>query len=129
MDTIGNLIITIKNGYARGKREVVAPHSRMSERICDILVQKGFLKEVKIIKDERGFKALSISLKYSEKIPALSNIRRVSKLGRRVYRGFADIPKIRFGYGVTILSTPKGVFPADEARKNHLGGEIICQAW
>lgn len=108
---------------------MIAPHSKMSERICDILVQKKFLKEVKIVKDERGFKQLLIGLKYNEKIPAISNIKRVSKLGRRVYRGFTDIPKIRFGYGVTILSTPKGVFPADEAKKNHLGGEVICQAW
>lgn len=140
-DPIGDFLIRIKNGYLAGKRQVLAPYSRIKEQLGQILVKEGYLKKLKV-KSEKlparnathsvaggKFKTLELSLKYEERKPVLTDVRRISKPGLRIYSQASRIPRVKEGFGMTIISTSKGLMTDKEAKKKNLGGEVICQIW
>jgi len=138
-DPIGDMLIRIKNGYRARKQIVEVPYSKIKEQIAKILVKEGYLKNVKCQSPLRGSpsdrsnvksgKILRIELKYEGKKPAIEEVKRISKPGVRIYAKAGKIPKVRFGFGITILSTSKGIMTDKQAKKENLGGEVICQVW
>jgi len=127
-DPITDMLNQIRNAQAVGKTEILIPSSKIKNEILGILTKEGFVGEVK--KAVKGkIKSLKIVLKYENEIPAIAGLKRVSKPGQRIYEGFSEIRKVRGGYGISIVSTPKGLMTNKEARKQKLGGEIICQIW
>lgn len=127
-DPISDLIIQIKNAVLARKESIGVPHSKMKEAIAGILKKEGYISEV-TTDEATGFKKLVITLKYIGKNPAVTDVRRLSKPGRRLYVPANDIPKSLGGYGITILSTNRGVVTDSEARKLNVGGELLCQIW
>lgn len=122
-DTIADMLIRIKNGYLARKDMVIVPLSKTNEKLSRILVAEGFLKEAKVKKD------LELFLKYAGKSPAIVDVRRISKPGLRVYAPSQKIPRVKLGYGITIVSTSSGLMTGKQAKKKNLGGEVICQVW
>lgn len=127
-DQITDMLNQIKNAQAVGKTEVLVPLSKIKNEIAMILSKENFIGEIKKTTREK-IKALKISLKYDNGMPAISGFKRVSKPGQRIYEGFSEIKKVRGGYGISIVSTSKGLMTNSEARKQKLGGEIICKVW
>lgn len=128
MDPIANMLSAINNAQAVRKQTVSIPYSRVKNSIAKVLEQNGLVGDVKVEENEKGFKVISIDLKYgSNGQPAIFSIRRISKPGRRVYAKASDIPKPKGGLGLVIISTPKGVVTGDQALKTHSGGEVICE--
>lgn len=127
-DSVGDLITRIKNAYLARQRTLSVPYFKLGEKIGEILVKNGYLESVSI-EEKSGKKTLLITLKYDNKIPALTDIKRVSRPGLRIYVKKNNIPRVLGGLGITILSTPKGVMTGEEAKKQKLGGEILCKAW
>ncbi|MCX6718648.1 MAG: 30S ribosomal protein S8 [Candidatus Staskawiczbacteria bacterium] len=127
-DPITDMLNQIKNAEAVGKTEVLLPLSKLKNEIANILAKEGFVGEVK--KAAKGkIKGLKIVLKYEDGVPAISGFKRVSKPGQRIYQGVHDIKKIHGGYGMSIISTSKGLMTNKEARYKKMGGEVICQVW
>jgi len=126
-DPIGDMLIRIKNGYLARKVVVEVPYSIMKEEIAKLLVKKGYLKKFKI--ENLKFKILKLELKYEGKRPGIEGVKRISKPGVRTYAKAGEIPKVKYGFGITIVSTPKGIMTGREAKKKNLGGEVICQVW
>ncbi len=127
-DPITDMLNQIKNAEAVGKTEILIPLSKIKNEIADILFKAGFVGEVKkSVKD--GIKALKISLKYDNGVPAVAGFKRVSKPGQRIYEGFSEIKKVHGGYGISIISTSKGLMTNKDARYQKIGGEVICQIW
>jgi small subunit ribosomal protein S8 len=126
-DPIGDMLIRIKNGYLARKDVVEVPYSKMKEEIAKILVKEGYLKKFKI--ENLKFKILKLELKYEGKKPVIEGIKRISKPGVRIYAKAKEIPRVKYGFGITIVSTPKGIMTDRQARKENLGGEVICQIW
>ena len=127
-DPIGDMIARIKNAQARNHKKVELPSSNFKTKISEILKIEGFIKDYKI--DPNNNKpVLSIDLKYHSGNPVISTIERVSKPGRRIFSSADSLPKINGGLGIAILSTPKGVMTDIDARKNKVGGEIICKVF
>ncbi len=127
-DPITDMLNQIKNAQAVGKTEVLIPLSKLKNEIAVILSKEGFIGEIK--KAVKGkMKALKISLKYDNEVPAIAGFKRVSKPGQRIYEGFSEIKRVRGGYGISIVSTSKGLMTNKDARYQKVGGEIICQVW
>jgi len=127
-DPITDMLNQIKNAEAVGKTEVLIPHSNLKNEIANLLSKEGFVGEVK--KATKGkMKGLKITLKYENEVPAIEGFKRVSKPGQRIYQGFAEIKKVHGGYGMSIISTSKGLMTNKEARFKKMGGEVICQVW
>ena len=128
-DPIGDMFSRIRNGQLRSLSSVIIPSSNFRKNILEILKNEGYIKDFFIEKSENNKVSLKISLKYFEGQPVIKEIKRISKPGRRVYSRAASIPKVMNGLGLSILSTPKGVMSDAEARKNNIGGEIICRVF
>ena len=127
-DPITDMLNQIKNAEAVGRTDVLIPLSKIKNEISDILFKEGYVGEVK--KTTKGkMKFLKISLKYDNGVPAIAGFKRVSKPGQRIYNGVSEIRKVHGGYGLSIISTSKGLMTNKDARKQKLGGEIICQVW
>lgn len=128
-DTISDMLTRIRNALMARKPEVVLPYSKFKFNLAKVLQAEGWLKSVEE-KEADGFKILSLQLKYDETgSPVISGIKRVSKPGQRIYSGRTQIPKVLGGVGTTIISTSKGLMTDKEARKQKVGGEIVCQIW
>ena len=127
-DPIADIIIRIKNSHMARHENLEVPYSKMKKAIVDILLKEGYVSGVEI-KESKPFNYLVISLKYIGKLPAINDVKRLSKPGRRLYSPVNKIPKTLGGYGITIISTSKGVMTDKEARKANLGGELLCQIW
>jgi small subunit ribosomal protein S8 len=128
-DPITDMLNQIRNAQAVGKTEVLFPLSKIKNEIATILSKEGFVGEVKK-SVKAGQKALKIVLKYdNDGIPAISGSKRVSKPGQRIYERVIEMKNIHGGYGISVVSTSKGIMTNKEARKQKLGGEIICQVW
>lgn len=127
-DPIADMIIRIKNAYLARKVEVVIPHSKIKEAIGRILVDSSYVSEMKI-EDIKPQKNIVLTLNYINKKPAVTDVKRISKPGRRMYAPADQLPRALGGYGVTIISTSKGVMTDKEARKKNVGGEVLCQIW
>ena len=128
-DPIGDMFSRIRNGQMRSLNYIVIPSSNFRKNILEILKNEGYIKDFFIEKKENNKTSLKISLKYYEGDPVIKEIKRISKPGRRVYSRATSIPKVMNGLGIAILSTPKGVMSDIEARKNNVGGEIICKVF
>ena len=127
-DPITDMLNQIKNAQAVGKTEVLIPLSKIKNEIALILSKENFVGEIK--KATRGkIKSLKISLKYDNEVPAIAGFKRVSKPGQRIYEGVSEIKRVHGGYGISIISTSKGLMTNKDARYKKLGGEIICQVW
>jgi|TARA_B110000914_G_C15178674_1_gene316306 small subunit ribosomal protein S8 len=129
MDPIGDMFTRLRNGQMRLLETINVPSSTFRQKILDILKSEGFIKNYYIEKLENNKINLKVNLKYYEGHPVIKEITRISKPGRRVYSRATSIPKVMNGLGVAILSTPKGVMTDNDARKNNLGGEIICKVF
>ena len=128
-DPIGDMFARIRNGQMRNLNSVIIPSSNFRKNILEILKSEGYIKDFFIEKNENNKSTLKISLKYYEGDPVIKEIKRISKPGRRVYSRANSIPKVMNGLGLAILSTPKGVMSDTEARKQKIGGEIICRVF
>ena len=125
-DPIGDMIARVKNAQARNHKKVELPSSNFKSKIADILKNEGFIKDFKINSDKNK-NILSLELKYHSGNPVISAFERVSKPGRRIFSSADALPKINNGLGIAIISTPKGVMTDIDARKQRIGGEIICK--
>ncbi|GAA6198470.1 MULTISPECIES: 30S ribosomal protein S8 [Pseudophaeobacter] len=125
-DPIGDMLTRIRNSQMRGKSTVSSPASKLRAWVLDVLADEGYIRGYEKSTDERGHPALEISLKYYDGDPVIREVKRVSKPGRRVYMGVNDIPSVRQGLGVSIVSTPKGVMSDANARAANVGGEVLC---
>ena len=130
-DPIADFLVRIKNGYLADKKMVIAPYSKVKENLGKILVRQGFIKtiETEFSVKNKKFKNLKVGLKYKDKKPVLTEVKRVSKPGARVYVKKEKIPRILGGFGTVIISTPQGLMTGQEAKKKELGGEVICKMW
>ena len=128
-DTIGDFITVIRNAGQAGKTTCTYPHSNLRAGLASILKERGFVSECSEGKTEEGHKHIEIHLKYVNGESAIRGISRISTPGRRSYCGYRDIPHVLGGLGISILSTPKGIIDDKTARKNKLGGELLCSVW
>ena len=127
-DPIGDMIARVKNAQARNHKKVELPSSNFKAKIANILKNEGFIKDFKVESEEKK-SVLSLELKYHSGNPVISNFERVSKPGRRIFSSAESLPKINNGLGIAIISTPKGVMSDMDARKQKLGGEVICKVF
>lgn len=125
-DPLGDMLTRIRNAQMRGKSVVSTPASTLRARVLDVLQSEGYIRGYTELETE-GKKSLEIELKYYDGSPVISEIRRVSKPGRRVYSAVKDLPLVQNGLGISILSTPKGVMSDNTARAENVGGEILCR--
>jgi len=125
-DPVGDMLTRIRNAQMRGKSTVRTPASKMRVRVLDVLASEGYIRGYETATGPKGHPELEISLKYFEGAPVIHEMKRVSKPGRRVYMGVRDIPQVRQGLGVSIVSTPKGVMSDAAARAANVGGEVLC---
>ena len=128
-DPIGDMIARVKNAQVRNHKKVELPSSNFKSKIADILKNEGFIKDFKVSIQKIIKLYLSLELKYHSGNPVISNFERVSKPGRRIFSSADSLPKINNGLGIAILSTPKGVMTDIDARKQRVGGEIICKVF
>ena len=129
MDPIGDMFTRIRNGQLRKLPNVEMPSSKFRLKILEVLKSEGFITSYHIEKKENNKVSLIVDLKYYEGTPVIREIKRVSKPGRRVYSSATSIPRIQNGLGLAIISTNKGIMSDIDARKNNIGGEIICRVF
>ena len=127
-DPIGDMIARIKNAQLRNHKKIQLPSSKFKVKITEVLKSEGYIIDYKVSK-ESNKPYLEISLKYHSGNPVISSIKRVSKPGRRIFSSAESLPKINNGLGIAIVSTPKGVMTDIDARKQKIGGEIICKVF
>lgn len=127
-DPIADMIIRIKNALMVGHSQVVLPHSKLKEAIAKILVEQRYLEAVEV-KPSKPQAELVLTLRYVGRQPVISGVKRLSKPGRRLYTTADKIPVSLGGYGVTLVSTSKGVLTNAQARQLNVGGEVLCQIW
>ena len=128
-DPIGDMFSRIRNAQMRSLNSIDIPSSNFRKNILKILKNEGYIKDYYIEKSENNKIKLKINLKYYEGDPVIKEIKRISKPGRRVYSSANSIPRVMNGLGFAILSTPKGVMTDAQAKKNNVGGEIICKVF
>ena len=129
VDPIGDMITRIRNAQMRALNTVSIPNSKFRARILDVLKQEGYISSYKIISDSKSKASLLVDLKYSNGLPVIKEIKRVSKPGRRIYAKADSISKIQNGLGLAIVSTSKGIMSDNDARNKNIGGEIICSVF
>ena len=127
-DPIGDMLARIKNSLMRNHKKVELPSSNFKIKIAEVLKNEGYIKNYQVSSEEKKFN-LEIELKYNYGSPVISAIQRVSKPGRRIFSSAESLPKINNGLGIAIVSTPKGVMTDIDARKQKIGGEIICKVF
>ena len=128
-DPIGDMFSRIRNGQLRSLSSIIIPSSNFRKNILEILKNEGYIRDFFIEKSENNKISLKISLKYFDGQPVIKEIKRISRPGRRIFSSAESLPKINNGLGIAIVSTPKGVMSDAEARKNNIGGEIICRVF
>ena len=128
-DTISDMLTTIRNGLLLSKEFVKTPSSKIKLNLLKILQEEGFIKSFKENEIKKGIKEIKIDLSYTNGKPAIKIISRISKPGRRVYSKLKDLPSYFKGYGVTIVTTSKGIMTDKKARLENLSGEILCQVF
>ncbi|HOM78380.1 30S ribosomal protein S8 [Patescibacteria group bacterium] len=130
VDTIANMLSIIKNASKVGKPSVEVPYSKQKAEIAKVLESKGFISKVKVFNDkEVSYKGLHLDLAYTEGLPVVTDIKKVSRPGRRVYKNHSELGFSKGGYGVLVVSTSRGIMSGEDARKKKLGGEVICEVW
>ena len=130
VDPIGDMIARIRNAQLRVLNTVTIPSSKFRTRVLDVLKQEGYIANYKILSDNKNKKeSLLVDLKYSNGLPVIKEIKRVSKPGRRIYAKADSIVKIQNGLGLAIVSTSMGIMSDNDARTKNIGGEIICRVF
>lgn len=127
-DPVSDMLTRIKNAYMARKATVSMPTSKVKEAIAAVLIANNYVADVKK-EDDPVQPVLVLTLSYNGKSPALTDLKRISKPGRRLYTTVENIPRTLGGYGVTIISTSQGVMSDKDAKKKNIGGEILCQIW
>jgi small subunit ribosomal protein S8 len=125
-DPLGDMLARIRNASMRGKSTVRTPASKIRRWVLDVLKDEGYIRGYEEVTTDAGHKEIEISLKYYDGQPVIRELRRVSTPGRRVYTGVKEMPQIRQGLGVAIVSTPRGVMSDAQARTANVGGEVLC---
>ena len=128
-DPIADMLTRIRNSSLRGKSTVMTPASKLRAWVLDVLADEGYIRGYEKVTGADGHPAIEISLKYYEGTPVIRELKRVSKPGRRVYSSVSDIPLVRNGLGISILSTSKGVMSDNAARSENVGGEVLCRVF
>ena len=126
-DPISDMLTRLRNGYMSKQKEVVIPSSKLKVAIAKVLEQEGYIKGFRVDGDVK--KTLVVEMKYFNRRSVVEGIERVSKPSCRLYCGCRDIPKVKDGLGLAILSTPKGILSGADAEKQNVGGEILCYVW
>ena len=127
-DPIADFLIRLKNASRAGNDSFRAPHSKMKVEIARILKEEGYIWNYEV--DTSGkFPEIVVKTKYVDGVPALTDLKRVSKCGRRKYSGSQEVPRVLNGMGISIMSTPKGLMTGHQAKKDKVGGEIIAFVW
>ncbi len=128
MDPISNMLIMLKNGSLAGKESVCFPYSNMKGAIVECLKKEGYLGQA-AKKIKNGFPVMEVSLVYIDKKPKIQGVERMSKQSKRVYLKAKEIHPVKNGAGLLVLSTPKGILPGKEAKKEQVGGEVLFKIW
>lgn len=127
-DPIADMLTRIRNASAVRKPEVVIPHSKLKEQILGVLHQEGYVQSF-VVEGKAPTKLIIVQLKYDHNRPVISSLKRISKSGRRVYAGKDEVPSVLNGLGVAIISTSQGLMTSQEARKQGVGGEVLCEVY
>jgi small subunit ribosomal protein S8 len=127
-DPLGDMLTRIRNGLQAKKDSVTTPSSKLRVRVLDVLQREGYIRGY-TSEEVAGHAGIRIELKYFEGQPAIRHVARISKPGRRVYSGSKELPRVRNGLGITIVSTPRGVLSDSEAREHNVGGEILAEVF
>ena len=131
-DPIADMLTRIRNALMAGQPEVEIPVSKIKLEIARILKEEGYIESY-TVGDEKPVAIIKINLKYfgarRERRPVITTLQRISKPGRRVYRGARELPRVMSGIGIAIVTTPKGVMTDQEARRRRVGGEVLCYVW
>jgi small subunit ribosomal protein S8 len=125
-DPLADLLTRVRNGQAANKVNVKMPSSKLKVSVCKVLKQEGYIEDFSVSQATNNKQILDVALKYYQGTPVIESIQRVSKPGRRVYKGSEDLPSVLGGFGVAIISTSKGLMTDKEAREGGHGGEVIC---
>jgi small subunit ribosomal protein S8 len=128
-DPLGDMLTRIRNAQQRRRPKVSTPASNLRGRVLDVLLEEGYIRGYTRVDHRAGISEFDIELKYNNGQPAIREIKRISKPGRRVYSPMRDLPSVANGLGVAILSTPKGVMSDTRARDEKVGGEILCSVF
>ena len=128
-DPIGDMLARLKNSQLRNHKKIELPSSKFKTKIAEILKSEGYIIDYEVVNSENNKAKLLINLKYSSGNPVISSIERISKPGRRIFSSAESLPKVNNGLGIAIISTPKGVMTDIDARKQKVGGEIICKVF
>lgn len=132
-DPIADMLARMRNAMMVKQATVSMPSSKIKVAIAGILKDEGYIEDYRVIRDEKGFEHLTIQLKYvgdlKHQRPVITEMKRVSKPGRRIYTSVKEIPWVRSGMGIAVLSTPKGVITGQQARRLNVGGEVLCYVW
>ncbi|MBK8550608.1 MAG: 30S ribosomal protein S8 [Ignavibacteria bacterium] len=128
-DPISDYLTRLRNALKAGKKSVDLPSSKFKEALSSILKKTSFIEDYKVIETEKKFKMLSIKLKYSDGDSVILGLKRISRPGIRRYVNHEDIPRVRNGFGIAVVSTSKGLMTDREARDSKVGGEVVCQVW
>lgn len=128
MDQISEMLTIIRNAQAVLKPTAAFPFSNIKYEIAKILESEGLIKKIEK-KGKKTNKNIEIGLKYEDNVPVISGLKRISKPGQRIYVNYSEIKTVKSGYGISIISTSKGLLTNKEARKQRIGGEIICEVW
>jgi small subunit ribosomal protein S8 len=128
-DPLGDMLTRVRNGHKARKSSVVTPASNLRMNVLEVLKQEGYIRGFQKREVRKGISEIVIELKYHENEPVISRIERVSKPGRRVYRGINDLTPVANGLGISVLSTPKGVLSDGQARELNVGGEVLCNVF
>ena len=129
VDAIGNFLTIIRNGIMAGKRDVVAPYSRLKHEISRVLVDEGYIRDVFEIQLDGPKKHIKLSLKYVDGESVIHEIDRVSKPGLRIYKGHDGVKPVIGNLGISIVTTNRGVMSSKKARRLGVGGEVVCTVW
>ena len=129
VDPIGDMITRIRNAQMRTLSKVKIPSSKFRAKILEVLKQEGYIADYKLSPDSRNKNTLLVDLKYSNGLPVIKEIKRVSKPGRRIYAKADSISRIQNGLGLAIVSTSIGIMSDNDARNKNVGGEIICRVF
>jgi small subunit ribosomal protein S8 len=128
-DPISDFLTHLRNASKAGLAQCASPHSKLKESLAGILKAEGYVRDVATGADERGHKTLVVTLKYVHGAPVITGLKRASTPGRRIYSGYTDIPRVLNGLGLAIISTSKGLMKDQDARRQKLGGELVCTVW
>jgi small subunit ribosomal protein S8 len=129
IDPISDMLARVRNAGRALQPAVEVPHSKIKESIANVLKQEGYVSAVEVVSLTKWSKSIKLQLKYQGKKTVVEGLRRISTPGRRVYVGAGEIPRVRGGLGVAVVSTPEGVMSGTEAKKKNLGGELLCFVW